>query len=93
MGNEPEMTGEDLSALRALAISALKSPGNESVPESERDLVIRAVDLIWLLDHVESPLHRAVRIARGHQGPPDEPVRFTAAQQSQASALNQGGEP
>lgn len=25
----------------------------------------------------ESPLAKAVRIARGHQGPPDEPVKFT----------------
>lgn len=61
----------DLMELRRLARSAME---DVSTPEHERDLVITAQDLNWLLDHVESPLKRAIRTARGADGPPDEPV-------------------
>lgn len=75
-----EMTGEFLGKLRELAQQALNEPMDPSIPPHERDLVISAQDLMWLLDHVESPLRRAVRIARGELGPPTEPVVFNLRQ-------------
>lgn len=81
-----EMTGERLGQLRELAQQALNEPMDSSVPPHERDLVIAAQDLMWLLDHVESPLRRAVRIARGESGPPTEPVGFARETSERPSA-------
>lgn len=55
------MTFLTLVKLRMLAKEALRTPVDPSTPEHERDLVVTAQDLLWLLDKVEAEPPVAMR--------------------------------
>jgi hypothetical protein len=61
-------TEPDLAYLREMAEKVINDPVDPSVPPYERDLVVTAHDLLWLLDQVDSeppPCGRNCRDARG----------------------------